>query len=320
MIKKLIKGTYASRLGWRAFGPILRRPGVIVLMYHRILGKDRMFTGLPVESFAAQMRWVREHCDPIAPDQLKERTQKGRAARPPVLITFDDGYRDYHDLAYPVLKELQIPALVFVATSFLDRGGMIWTDLVQWASLSTKRAEVKLPWSGETLTLNDQAARESLSAKARLHLKGLPDEERQAALEKLIAELGTPPERAREMLSWDEVRATMPLTTYGGHSHTHPILSRLSRADAEREISTCKQRILDETGVAPSYFAYPNGRPVDYSAETQEILKANGFTTAFCTSEGIAGADSDWMAIVRLPGEAPNLRDFAWLASGLSRG
>ena len=44
------------------------------------------------------------------------------------------------------------------------------------------------------------------------------------------------------MLTWDEVRATLDLTRYGGHSHTHPILSRLDRADAEREIRTCRDR------------------------------------------------------------------------------
>src|SRR5262249_1514732 len=72
-VKSAIKRTIASTWGWRILGPILREPGVIVLTYHRILGRDRSFAGLPVETFAAQMRWLREHCDPIAPEAIHER-------------------------------------------------------------------------------------------------------------------------------------------------------------------------------------------------------------------------------------------------------
>jgi peptidoglycan/xylan/chitin deacetylase (PgdA/CDA1 family) len=320
-VKRGVKRTLSSPAGWRWFGPLLRAPGVIVLTYHRILGADRSLSGLPIEAFAAQMRWVRDNCDPIAPEQLRERTGRPRSARPPLLITFDDGYRDYHDLAYPVLKELGIPALVFLATSFVDQGGMLWTDEVQWAALSTRRERVKLPWSDQPpIPLPDAASRAALGATARTHLKAVPDADRRAALEALIAELGAPPARERQMLTWDEVRATLDLTTYGGHSHSHPILSRLDRTSAEREIATCRDRIAAETSRAPSTFAYPNGRPSDYTPETQEILRRHGFTTAFSTSEGIAGPDTDWMAVKRLPGDAIDVPDFVWLAAGLSRG
>jgi peptidoglycan/xylan/chitin deacetylase (PgdA/CDA1 family) len=317
--KQAVKRTFASSLGWRVAGPLLRAPGVIVLMYHRILGADRSLVGLPVERFAEQMQWVRDNCEPIAPDALRDRAQRGRQVRPSVLVTFDDGYRDYHDQAHPVLKQLGIPAVVFLATSFLDEGGMIWTDQVQWAALSTKKQRVKLPWSGEEIALPDAQARQRLGGIARTHLKKLPDEERRGALEPLFAELGEPPARERQMLTWDEVRAASAGTIWGGHSHTHPILARLERVAAEKEIRVCRDRIAAETGTAPKYFAYPNGRDGDYTDETQTILKSNGFEVAFSTSEGIAGADSDWMAVKRFPGEAENLADFAWLAAGLMR-
>jgi peptidoglycan/xylan/chitin deacetylase (PgdA/CDA1 family) len=319
MIKQLIKNTFSSPLGWRVLGPVLRPAGVIVLMYHRILGEDRSLYGLPIELFREQMRWLRDNCDPIAPEDFVARSQRPTRVRPAVLITFDDGYRDYHDLAYPVLKELGIPALVFLATQFMDEGGMIWTDEVQWACLSTKKSRVKLPWSGEQVPL-DGDGRTQLSKKARAHLKTLPDTERRAALPPLFAELGDPPKKERQMLTWDEVRATQDITNYGGHSHTHPILSKLDRATAEREIATCAERITVESGRKPRYFAYPNGKPTDYTRETQEILRANGFEVAFATSEGIAGPGTDLMAVKRLPGEAPRVPDFVWMAAGLSRG
>jgi peptidoglycan/xylan/chitin deacetylase (PgdA/CDA1 family) len=323
--KKFVKQVFASPLGWRIAGPLLRPPGVIVLMYHRINGpapEDQSLTGLPVQHFAAQMRWVRDNCDPIHPDELQARVTRVRTSKPAVLVTFDDGYRDYHDRAYPVLRELRIPAVVFLATSFIDAGGegLLWTEQLQWAAQSTKRERVTLPWSGETLPLDNNDARAAMGAKARQHLKSLPDGERRAALDALLEALGNPPSRGREMLNWDEVRATMDYTIYGGHSHTHPIMSRLDREAADREVRTCRERIVAETGRAPRYFAYPNGKPSDFTPETQEILRRHGFDVAFATSEGIAGDDTDWMAVKRLPGDALDVPDFVWLAAGLSRG
>ncbi len=319
-IKRAVKRTFSSRWGWRSLGPFLRKPGVIVLTYHRILGSDRTWEGLAVEAFAEQMRWLRDHCDPIGPDALVERAQRPSRLRPAVLVTFDDGYRDYHDLAYPVLERLGIPSVVFLATSLIDDGGMLWTDQVHAATLATRRERVKLPWSdAPPMALPDAAARIALGVQARAHLKTLPDAERRAAQASLLEALGAPPPGERQMLTWDEVRRTMKLTTYGGHSHTHPILSRLDADAADREIRTCKERIAAETGRAPTVFAYPNGRPSDYTPETQAILHRHGFRLAFATSEGIAGADSDWMAIKRLPSQAADLADFAWIAAGLMR-
>jgi peptidoglycan/xylan/chitin deacetylase (PgdA/CDA1 family) len=316
LARRAVKRVIASSFGWRHVARFVRPPGVIVLMYHRIVDQDRSLVGLPVGVFEAQMRWLRANCDPIEPEALGARARDPRRGRPAVLVTFDDGYRDYHDLAYPVLKRLAIPAVVFLATSFMDQGGMMWTDQVQWAALSTRRDCVQLPWSSErALALPDAAARAALGERARAHLKTLPDGERRAAVAALCAELGEPPPRERSMLTWDEVRATLDLTRFGGHSHTHPILSRLDRAAAEHEIRTCRDRIAAETGQAPTTFAYPNGRPADYTAETQEILRGLGFTTVFATSEGIAGPDTDLMAIKRLAGDAAEVADFAWIAT-----
>ena len=317
-LKWAAKRAFASSLGWRLAGPLLRAPGVIVLMYHRINGADSRFPGLPLESFAAQMRWLRENCDVIEPEALVDRAQRPTRLRPAVLITFDDGYRDYHDRAYPVLKQLGLPAVVFIATSFIDQGGMIWTEEVQAAATATRMPRVILPWSDEpAVELPDERARAALGARARAYLKTLPDAERQQSVQALLVALGAEPTRERQMLNWDEVRRTMDLTRYGGHTHTHPILSRVDRAAAEREIRTCRDRIADETGRVPTLFAYPNGTAADFTSETQAVLRQSGFRVGFSTIEGIAGADSDWMAVKRLPGAGRDLPEFVWAASGL---
>jgi hypothetical protein len=110
-LKRGLKRMLASEAGWRSIGTLLRDRGVMVVTYHRVLGEDRRLSGISVEAFTAQMRWLREHCEPIAPADFVSRVGSPRSRRPPVLVTFDDGYRDYHDLAHPVLKALGIPAV-----------------------------------------------------------------------------------------------------------------------------------------------------------------------------------------------------------------
>ncbi|HVZ74053.1 MAG TPA: polysaccharide deacetylase family protein [Polyangia bacterium] len=318
-LKGGVKELFAKPAVWHRLGPLTRPPGVIVLTYHDVFQTRGPLEGMRIDLFAEQMRWVRDHCEPIEPEAVVERSRDARRSRPAVLVTFDDGYRSYHDLAYPVLKELGIPALVFVATSFMDEGGMMWTDQVQRAAAASTIAELDVPWSGERVPLPDAAARKALGARARAHLKTLPDTERRAQMKTLLAALGASPHGERTMLTWDEVRRTMDLTRYGGHSHTHPILSRLDTATARHEIETCHARVTAETGRAPKHFAYPNGGPHDFTTETKEIVRASGFEIAFSTTVGIAGPDTDWLAVKRIGAGEMSMAGFAWTMAGLNR-
>jgi peptidoglycan/xylan/chitin deacetylase (PgdA/CDA1 family) len=110
----------------------------------------------------------------------------------------------------------------------------------------------------------------------------------------------------------------MDLTTYGGHLHTHPLVSRVGLERLDQEIRTCKERIAAETGVAPLTFAYPDG---DVIAPAKPLLNKHGFELAFTIREGIVGAGTDWLDILRYPGP-PTLGRLAWRlaqVSGLGR-
>jgi peptidoglycan/xylan/chitin deacetylase (PgdA/CDA1 family) len=319
-LKNTLKSAFASSLGWRTVGAALRAPGVIVLTYHRIVGDEPSLPGVSQARFAEHMRWLHDNCDPIRPEALVERAAARRSVRPPVLVTFDDGYRSYHDLAYPVLRRYGIPAVVFLVTGLVDEPGILWTDRIQWAARSSPLTSVRLDWyeGGRPIALDDSRARQAFGVAVRRHLKTIPDAERVERVEELVGVLGGGAPSARQMVSWDEVRRTMDLTIWGGHTHTHCILSRVDRAGAEREIRTCRDRIAAETGRAPPYFAYPNGSPADFTRETQAVVREQGFSIAFSAIEGIAGPDSDWLAVSRLPGIDADVPGFAWLAAGLT--
>ncbi len=321
MIKSLAKAALTVEPFWPLTCLASRASGVTVLMYHRIPPNTDVFPGTAVDDFRRQMHWLHQHCQPIAPEQLQEaaaRTRRWR--RPPVLITFDDGYRDYHDLAYPILAELKITSIVFLATGAMDRQEMIWTDDVNWVVHKTSRAEVRLPWNpAELHRPADRASRHALGLACKAFLKDIPNQQRLDWLRQLYLAVGVDPAHSgleRQMLNWDEVRAASEYTRWGGHTHNHPILSQLEPGPMEDEIRLCRERILAETGQAPRYFAYPNGRARDFNATTQALLARYGFELGFSTIEGLHDRQGDRYAIRRQHTGAANLGEFAMRVLG----
>ena len=320
--KTALKSVAATPAGWRA-ASFVRPPGVIVLTYHRVSRPGDRFPGLPIEGFREQMQWVSARCRPIAPEQLQEGAGEPRAGRPAVLVTFDDGYLSYRRDAYPILKDLGIPALVFLATAYIDDPTrLFWWDALRAAILTSPRDRVELPWSPGTVTpLGDRGTRERLLRAAKDHLKGVESDTHDAEVAEFVERLGIS-ERAlrveREMMDWSDVKSTTDLTRFGGHTHTHPILSMVPDDRLEAEIATCRNRVASATGAPPRFFAYPNGRSRDFDERSRGVLRRHGFDVAFSTEEGVNGPDADWMAVRRFAGEG-SLHDLAWRLLDRSR-
>jgi len=316
-LKKLVKKIWSSSIIWNTAGYLFRKPGVIVLMYHRIGDNDSKFPGQDLKVFRQQMLWVKKHCQIISPEMYKTVVSYGRQKKPFVLITFDDGYRICYEQAYPVLEELSIPAIVFLATQPPDEGGLIWTEQVYWAVQQSLKKEIRLPWdSGKTLRLESDGEKQKAVKEIKDYLKKQANGDRIENLKKLYHCLAVPevPDVERQMLTWEEVRDSTKYITYGGHTHSHPIMSRLDYQEIEHEISHCSNRILEETGKKPKYFAYPNGRSEDYNQDCIELLIKQGYELGFTTNEGLNN-DGNFMEIKRIPTGAEKIEDFVWLLS-----
>lgn len=317
IIKKIIKKVIAIPIIWRTIGRLIRKQGIVVLMYHRVSPDSGPFSALSLDIFEEQMLWLKQNCNILHPNNFISQINKNSYSRPFVLITFDDGQRCVHDVIYPVLKELKIPAIVFLATRCMDEGNLIWTDEVSWAISKTKRDSIILPWNSESvLNLNNIKERSDASIICKKHLKSLPNSERLNYQELLLKELnaGDPMLKLkREMLNWDEVRACQDVLEFGGHTHTHPIMSRLESISLDKEIFTCRDRIMKELGTAPKTFAYPNGESQDFNQECKEKLLKHGFKTAFTTIEGINTGTTNPLELKRIPTTAENIGDLAWM-------
>lgn len=107
-----------SRLGSKISG---RREGegVRILMYHGVDENSSVRLCVKPSEFRKQMELLSSRGAPVI--GLNDFFSLDTYSPPPVIITFDDGYRDFYDQVYPVLKEFNLPAAVFVVPDFIDR-------------------------------------------------------------------------------------------------------------------------------------------------------------------------------------------------------
>jgi|GEM_PF-4999011 peptidoglycan/xylan/chitin deacetylase (PgdA/CDA1 family) len=316
LIKKLIKQLLSLPWVWR-HSFFLRQSGVVVLMYHRVSDRQTPFAAFPLALFKQQMQWLQAHCTVIAEtDYLACLSRKNDRRKPVVMITFDDGQRCMHDAVYPVLKKLRLPATVFLATDTLDNGGLIWTDQVTWAINHSPCSQLRLPWDKKEWPLKTLDDRKQAIAVCKHHLKNSENDQRIHWQNQLFEALQISAQQwaniPRDMLTWDEVRRCRDVFHYGGHTHSHPIMSQLNPNSCEREVKTCQQRIQAETDKTPLSFAYPNGRASDYTEPVKTVVKNHGFCMAFSTEEGINTAEGDLFAQKRIPATAESVAELAW--------
>jgi peptidoglycan/xylan/chitin deacetylase (PgdA/CDA1 family) len=286
---RLLSGTGIGR----ALAAMLPRRGVLVLNYHRIgdgtaSPYDRELWSATVDAFDAQVGFLSRQCDVISPGDL-DAALAARSGRH-VLITFDDGYLDNYQLAFPVLRRHGVPATFFIATGFIDRPSIPWWDEIAWLLRNTARTRLPLaPWFGKPLDVGHR--RTPAIRKVLAKYKSLPADDAARLLAGLREAAGVahPEDAPGHWMDWSMIREMADAgMTIGGHTVHHPVLSRLTQARQRDEIEGCAARILAETGRRMEYFAYPVGNRWAFNDDTLACLEAAGVRRAFSYYGGYA--------------------------------
>lgn len=243
----------------------------------------------PVSAFRSVCRHLAQSCNVMHLSQIVRSFETGESLRNgSVAITFDDGYGSNHDLAYPVLREFNLPATIFVTTGFVDGSENLWFHRLEHAFASKGRGAAEF-------------------AKAAAEIKAMPQEKMTAEIDRIERELGCDYAALNEKpdifkpLTWQQIRDMhhSGLIEFGGHTHRHLIVGRCTTETARSEICQSRDRLAQELGVAPKLFAYPNGKPGDHTAKTARLLRDAGFAAAFTMSPGFVRAECDRFALPR---------------------
>lgn len=273
-----------------------------ILIYHRILEKiDPLLDSEPdLACFKWQMEALASCFNVLPLSDALDKLQKGTLPPRCICITFDDGYRSTHDLALPILKKYNLPATVFIATSYLD-GSNMWNDRIIEAVRHLPQGTLDLSNAGlGTHPISNQIDRENTADRLISAAKYLPSQQR-LALTQELENLIESAQRPGLMLSHDMIRSLADNGfEIGGHTVTHPILTKLNDGLAQNEIEQCKLELEAITGKPVRLFAYPNGKPgIDYDERHIQMAKLAGYSAAFVTTMGAASRDTDFFQIPR---------------------
>jgi peptidoglycan/xylan/chitin deacetylase (PgdA/CDA1 family) len=301
MKRKLIKKIRDALLHTHVFDRLyaLRPHHLTVLAYHRITDADapdfvtyRPNVSASPAMFAAQMDYIRQYFNIISlHDLLAWLRSEAPLPRHPLLITFDDGYRDNFTHALPVLRERNMPAVIFLTTDHIGSSTPFWWDLVAFCFTHTPLCEADLPLIGRQ-QWSDTSSRTQVMECLLAKLKEVPEAAKLAAVERLpdVLQVTIPSHAFAEMfLTWDHVRQMVAQrVAMGAHTQNHPIMTRIPLAQARSQARNAKTRIEAEIGQPVTTFAYTNGQASDFDSHVQDMLCQEGFAAAFTLLPGPA--------------------------------
>ncbi|MBF0361107.1 MAG: polysaccharide deacetylase family protein [Oligoflexia bacterium] len=302
-LKKILK-QYSKNLFW-VFGSNkiinkianFQKTNILILMYHRVLPKseiknDYAYLTVELERFEKQIKNISQY---YLPTSLKdfEKFKSHSSKRPRIIITFDDGYVDNMTYALPILKKYNVPATIYISTSYPDGNGDVWWYEI--IDIVNDNQEICIIFDNHQYYFSLKNHQEKIDAGIKIINMFLSmDHIAQSRLlnairnsDKSLTKYCKHKYRSYNslFLNWDEVRilSKEPLITIGAHAHNHYNLSKLDRDVLIKEISHSKCRLEKETGISIEHFAYPFGGDGFVGKREYEIVKQLGFKTSVTT-------------------------------------
>jgi peptidoglycan/xylan/chitin deacetylase (PgdA/CDA1 family) len=262
---------------------------------------------LNVTDFVKRIEYLKRHYKFITIENALKMLKYNRNQRERncIVLTFDDGYKSVFTRAYPILKKFNIPATVFLSTNYIrdnsqsgstECKNIIWYDKLLHAVNTTRSRQISiLDGIGPLYPISTLPQKKIFIEHTCKYLKGINEINKKEVFRNLLDRLGyfddeyvssTPNKNCSiMMLSWDEVKEMFGsgLVSFGCHSMSHPIMSRIPLDEARQEIIGSKAKIEEKLGIRITTFAFPNGHEEDFNGDHINLLEQLNFQGAFTT-------------------------------------
>lgn len=251
---------------------------VLTLLYHRItnLGYDKNLLAIEPRNFYEQISYLKDNY-PIVRFEQNWNELKSDA----ICITFDDGYMDNFTNALPILKELDIPATIFVSTGNVNTSEEFWWDELERILLD-ERNNYKKTFALEDELFSCEWPTETFFDREELYdtLHWLMYDKITVAKRKEWIEqlrrwrgVGSVGRKENQAVQSQKIDKNTSLLTIGAHTVNHPSLRYLSRQEQYYEISQSIKDLETLFEREITVFSYPFGTKYDYDETTIEICK-----------------------------------------------
>ncbi|HKP10872.1 MAG TPA: polysaccharide deacetylase family protein [Blastocatellia bacterium] len=286
---------------------LANRGKALVVTYHRFAHGN---AGVKTASraFAEQLDYLARHYEivPLSFIAARLAARQGLPANV-AAITIDDGYSDAYEIAFPLLRERNLPATVFVVTDFVDRKRWLWTDKLRYLISRAGARTIEGTLDNSEFCVEFESADSIFCAADKVNslLKSVGDGEKEMAIARMAAAFGVEmpaaPPREYASITWEQVREMSDAgVEIGSHTATHPILPNVPVEHMRRELVESRERIAAEIGRPVDLFCYPNGNYND--AVMREVERA-GYRCAVTVENGLNDEHGHPLALKRIHAE-----------------
>lgn len=231
-----------------------------------------------------------EAYDIVSLDEALARLADPKPGRFFVALTFDDGYRDNLDHAWPVLAKQSVPWTLYVVRGFAERTARLWWRELEEAIRALPRVSVALPDGRFDAPAGTDAEKQNAFDRLYWRLRKGPEAILLSVISELGRQAGVDPATLveRECLPTETLRslAGAPGVTIGAHTLSHPMLAKHAEEVARREIVESKAWLEEALEAPVRHFAYPVGDPTSAGPREFALAKEAGFASAVTTRPG----------------------------------
>jgi peptidoglycan/xylan/chitin deacetylase (PgdA/CDA1 family) len=277
-IKRRLRGAIetvagiVAPIGWR----LRRQPALVILMYHRVLPEDdaRCADEQPgmwvtPATLDLHLRVLRKHFELVHLDEWLSDRAAGRALpRRACAITFDDGWRDNFQFAFPVLRRHRAPAIIFLVSDFVGKGYTFWPNQLMARLRAAAGAREVRSWPEPLASVLAGALPSAgpwppgdgvLDYAIERCKQAFPD----LQMRDWLSGLGSADSKGgRDLLDWAEIQemADSGLVRFGSHSRRHiRLLESLDPTLIKDEVTGSRTALEARLGRSVTLFCYPNG-------------------------------------------------------------
>lgn len=310
VIKRSIKSAASAARAGLGF-PRIAPGSVNIIAYHRVVSDIKKAEREAIYGIVISTATFRRHCELLRRrfDVVSLETamhfldHKRKVARPLAALTFDDGYLDFYEEAFPVLNDLGLPATVFLPTACVGQGKALAHDRIFWLLKRALKRSVSIAGALSLAGVSHPDAKVVISShllKATDRLVYLPHDLREKViteLERLLGDISAEYPREYQLLNWEMVREMARKgINFGSHTANHVVLPLEDEAVIKTEITTSKTELEYQLGKKIVSFAYPNGQ---YNAKIRGLVAQAGYKAAVTTENKINRTGEDVLALGR---------------------
>jgi peptidoglycan/xylan/chitin deacetylase (PgdA/CDA1 family) len=273
---------------------------ILIVSYHRVVEDFRSEFKRSIPGLLISKKTLKRQLEAIAragydfptlDGALEVLAGRSRAKKDLCVVTFDDGYRDVYRHGFPVLRQLGIPAIIYLPTALVGTNRRFAHDrLFHLLRLAVGQKLVPryqdLPQAAHELLQPILEEKAPISAALDFFIGEYPSTSLADFVEKLKRQLAgssdLEPEQG-DVMDWSEVRTMASAgIDFGAHTLEHTVLTLEPLDRVDREIAESKEHLERELGRSVHHFAYCNGW---YSDEVIGVLAKNGFKSAVTTED-----------------------------------